>query len=311
MKKVITLLVVLGVLSTGYYGLGQVYKQEMYNGAMAFEASLSELNEKTVAISVGDISYFENQHAGNKPSILLIHGFAAYKENWVRFARSFKDEFHVVVIDLPAHGKSVKDMDLNYSLTNQVGWVNEFVQAVGLTRFHIAGNSMGGAITAIYAAQYPQNVLTATLIDPAGVHDYRSVMEDLLDKGDNPLVVKDAASFKRLMNFALEQPPFIPWPLTVVSAERAIKLKPLHDKLFDDMRAGKAADFKAMLKRIEVPTLVQWGEEDRVINYKNIEAFTAHIPNVKGHVWPNVGHAPMIEIPQEAAQMMLVHMQAH
>jgi len=310
MKKIITLLVVVGLLSTGYYGLGQVYKQQMYNGAMAFEASMSELSEKTVAISVGDISYFENEHAGNKPSILLIHGFGAYKENWVRFARPFKDDFHVVVIDLPAHGKSVKDMSLNYSLSNQVGWVHEFVQAIGLTRFHLAGNSMGGAISALYASQYPQKVFTATLIDPAGIHDHRSVMEDLLDKGVNPLVVEDTASFKRLMSFALEQPPFIPWPLTVVSAERAIKLKPLHDKLFDDMRVGHGEDFKEVLKRINVPTLVQWGEQDRVINYKNIEAFTALIPNVKGHVWPNVGHAPMIEIPQESAEMMLAHMQA-
>ncbi len=308
MKNIITLLVVLGLLSTGYYGLGQAYKQQMYDGAMAFEASLSELTEKTVEISVGQISYFENMHAGKKPSILLIHGFGAYKENWVRFARPFKEDFHVVVIDLPAHGKSVKDISLNYSLTNQVSWVHEFVQAVGLTRFHIAGNSMGGAISAMYAAQYPQLIFTATLIDPAGVHDHRSVMEDLLDKGDNPLVVHDTASFKRLMDFALEQPPFIPWPLTVVSAQRAITLKPLHDKLFDDMHARDSVDFKAVLKRINVPTLVQWGEQDRVINYKNIEAFTALIPNVKSHVWPNVGHAPMIEIPQASAQMMLAHM---
>jgi len=308
MKKLIALVLALGLLSGGYYGLGKAYKHEIFAGAMAFEASLSELTEKTTQISVGEISYLENQHAGNKPTVLLIHGFAAYKENWLRFARAFKDDFHVVIIDLPAHGKSVKDMSLNYSLSNQVLWVHEFAQAVGLSRFHLAGNSMGGAISAVYAANYPQQVISATLMDPAGIHDHRSVMQDLLEEGNNPLVVVDTASFKRLMNFALEQPPFVPWPITQVSAERAQMLKPLHDKLFKDMQVGQGDGFKAVLKSIQVPTQVQWGEQDRVINYKNIETFSALIPNVNAHVWPNVGHAPMIEIPQESAALMLAHM---
>ncbi len=160
---------------------------------------------------------------------------------------------------------------------------------------------MGGAISAVYAANYPQQVISATLMDPAGIHDHRSVMQDLLEEGNNPLVVVDTASFKRLMNFALEQ-------ITQVSAERAQMLKPLHDKLFKDMQVGQGDGFKAVLKSIQVPTQVQWGEQDRVINYKNIETFSALIPNVSAHVWPNVGHAPMIEIPQESAALMLAHM---
>jgi len=93
-----------------------------------------------------------------------------------------------------------------------------------------------------------------------------------------------------------------------VSAERAQQLKPLHDKLFKDMQVGQGDGFKAVLKSIQVPTQVQWGEQDRVINYKNIDTFSALIPNVSAHVWPNVGHAPMIEIPQESAALMLAHM---
>ena len=311
MKVLIGLIVALGTLWGGGYGLGTAYQQQIFDAAMSYESELSGLEEKTTQISVGQISYFENQHAGVKPSVLLVHGFAAYKENWLRFARHFKDDYHVVIIDLPAHGKSVKDMKLNYSLANQVKWVEEFAQAVGLKRFHLAGNSMGGAISALYAANNPEQVLSATLMDPAGVHDHRSVMQDLLDSGENPLVVVDTTSFKRLMNFALEQPPFVPWPITQVSADRAQTLKPIHDKLFADMQLGQGEDFKAMLKGIQVPIQVQWGEQDRVINYKNIDTFTALIPKASGHVWPNVGHAPMIEIPQQSAALMLAHMQAN
>ena len=238
-----------------------------------------------------------------------MHGFGANKENWLRFSRSFKDDYHVVIVDLPGHGKSLKSFDLNYTLDNQVAWLHEFTQSIGLKSFHLAGNSMGGAISAVYAVKYPSQVMSATLIDPAGVHDFRSVMQDLIDEGNNPLVVEDAQGFNELMDFALEQRPFIPWPITEVSAEKAKKLKPLNNKIWNDIQEGQGESFKPLLEKIRVPTLVQWGEQDRVINYKNIEVFKTLIPAVKTHIWPNVGHAPMVEIPSESAELMLSHIQ--
>lgn len=305
MKK--SLIISLAVFAIGivFVSLGSVYKFEIYHAAIGFEASQSELTAKKVTISIGDISYYENQQSADKPSVLLVHGFGAYKENWLRFTRPFKDDFHVVVIDLPGHGSSAQSMDLSYTLNNQVAWLNEFTQAVGLTTFHMAGNSMGGAITAQYTSHFPEQVLSAHLIDPAGVHDFRSVMQDYLDKGINPLVLKDPSGFSALMDFALEQPPFVPWPLTEVSALRAIALKEVHEKLWLDIREGLQQDFKQQLTVIKKPVFIQWGEEDRVINYKNMSVFEKLIPNVKTHLWAGVGHAPMIEIPYESAQLMI------
>ena len=310
MKTLIAVGTALVVLVGSYVVLGNLYAQQMYDAAIGMEADLSGLTEKQVSISIGDISYYENQQSTDKPSIVLVHGFGAYKENWLRFARVFKDDFHVVVIDLPGHGKSVQNPALIYSTNNQVAWVHEFVQAISLTKFHMAGNSMGGAITAQYSAQFPEQVLTATLIDPAGVTRYRSVMQDLIDAGNNPLVVESHADFLALMDFALEQSPFIPWPLTEVSAKRAHELKPLHDKLWLDMQVGHGEVFEAMLSTIQTPTLVMWGEQDRVINYQNMAVFEKLIPNATSELWPGVGHAPMVEIPKASAQRMLSHITA-
>jgi len=134
------------------------------------------------------------------------------------------------------------------------------------------------------------------------------VMQDLIDEGRNPLVVNNHDDFKRLMDFALEQPPFIPWPITVVSAERAQALKPVHDKLWFDMSREQDSGFQDLLPKIQAPTLVQWGDQDRVLNYKNAEVFKALIPNAQVHIWPNIGHAPMIEIPSDSAELMLSHL---
>ena len=309
MNKLTSFVVAVALLGGMLFGLGNVYKYEIYQAAINFEAGLSDLKERDTDISIGEIVYFENSQVDKKPSVLLVHGFGANKENWLRFSRSFKENYHVVIVDLPGHGKSVNSFDLNYSLENQVAWLHEFTQNIGLKSFHLAGNSMGGAISALYAVNYPDQVISATLIDPAGIHDFRSVMQDLIDEGNNPLLVEDAQGFNELLNFALEQRPFIPWPITVVSAEKAQARKPLYDKLWHDMKVGQGESFKPLLEQIRVPTLVQWGEEDRVINYKNIEVFKTLIPSVKTHVWPNVGHAPMVEIPKKSAALMLSHIQ--
>ncbi len=309
MNKLTSFVVAVALLGGMLFGLGNVYKYEIYQAAINFEAGLSDLKERDTDISIGEIVYFENSQVDKKPSVLLVHGFGANKENWLRFSRSFKENYHVVIVDLPGHGKSVNSFDLNYSLENQVAWLHEFTQNIGLKSFHLAGNSMGGAISALYAVNYPDQVISATLIDPAGIHDFRSVMQDLIDEGNNPLLVEDAQGFNELLNFALEQRPFIPWPITAVSAEKAQARKPLYDKLWHDMKVGQGESFKPLLEQIRVPTLVQWGEEDRVINYKNIEVFKTLIPSVKTHVWPNVGHAPMVEIPKKSAALMLSHIQ--
>lgn len=309
MNKLTSFVVAVALLGGMLFGLGNVYKYEIYQAAINFEAGLSDLKERDTDISIGEIVYFENSQVDKKPSVLLVHGFGANKENWLRFSRSFKENYHVVIVDLPGHGKSVNSFDLNYSLENQVAWLHEFTQNIGLKSFHLAGNSMGGAISALYAVNYPDQVISATLIDPAGIHDFRSVMQDLIDEGNNPLLVEDAQGFNELLNFALEQRPFIPWPITAVSAEKAQARKPLYDKLWHDMKVGQGESFKPLLEQIRVPTLVQWGKEDRVINYKNIEVFKTLIPSVKTHVWPNVGHAPMVEIPKKSAALMLSHIQ--
>lgn len=304
MKKLLWVVLALGLLAGGYVAVASVYQNEMYDGAMAMEAGLSHLEKKQVQISDGTISYLESAAEGKKASILLVHGFGAYKENWLRFARPLS-EYHVVVVDLPGHGESFKRQELRYDFDNQVAWLHEFAQKIGLQQFHMAGNSMGGGITALYAATYPEQVLSATLIDPAGIHDYRAVLQDYLDKGENPLVVQSTADFERLMDFALEQKPFVPWPITAVAAKRASALKPLHDKIFAEFNAPDGYNFKESISKISAPTLILWGQEDRIINYRNGEVFAGLIKGSRLQVMPGVGHAPMIEVPGQAAAQML------
>ena len=298
-QKVFILLIL--IFLTGCAGV----RNSFYEKAMAHEREKAGLVQKRITAGSKAISLLESRTAEDKPVIVLVHGFAANKENWVRFAAYLTDAYHVVAMDLPGHGDSEKDFRLNYSFRDQAGYVNEILTHLNIDRFHMAGNSMGGAISAIYAATYPDQVKSLFLIDPAGVHQHASELVRRLEKGENTLIVREKEDFYELMDFAMEQKPFIPWPVAGVMAEKTAANAAIHQKIFEDFTNPADYDIESELKKITAPTFILWGAKDRVIHVKNAEVFDALIPDSRLRVLENVGHAPMIEVPEQTADIYL------
>lgn len=308
-SKLLFAFLLIVVTGSSLYGIGSHYKYEIYQAAITFESEQALLTKKWLKVDVGsakslDIAYFENPRRAGQQSLLLIHGFGASKEGWLRYAAALSDRYHIVIIDLPGHGESTKDLALNYSIETQVDNVHHIAKELKLESFHIAGNSMGGAIASIYAAKYPNKIKTATLYDPAGIHDVESEMMVLLKQGKNPLIVSDAKSFENLLAFVMEKPPFIPWPITEVAAEQAGNKQQINAKIFTDISSGDKLMFKEKLQTIKSPTLIVWGTEDRVINVGNADIFEQLIPNSKKVILEGIGHVPMIEVPKQSADLL-------
>lgn len=150
------------------------------------ERGLAGLSEHSVQVDNLEIAYLEGGSEKN-PTLLLIHGFGADKDNWLRFARPLTERYHVVALDLPGFGDSSKPQQASYDVGTQAERVANFAAAIGVRRLHLAGNSMGGHIAALYAARHPEQVLSLALIDNAGVMPARKseLFEDL-ERGENP-----------------------------------------------------------------------------------------------------------------------------
>lgn len=284
--------------------LGACSRHTLYENAISWERSGAGLEESSVRVGEMTIAYLRNVEPVDGETIVLIHGFGANKDNWTRLSRELTNQFNVYAIDLPGHGDSSKALDLGYRFEDQVGHVSEILAALDIDKAHMMGNSMGGAITALYAATYPEQVRTAVLFDPAGIFEYDSELVGLVMEGDNPLIPSEEGDFKRLIDFALEKKPFVPWPIYDVMEEKAIANREVNEVIFDAIRdSGYEPDFRQAITHIEAPVLVIWGKEDRVINYRNADVFVKQIPDARKVVLEGVGHAPMVEVPEESAQL--------
>ena len=242
---------------------------------------------ETVEVGGRQIQYLELGEGGGTP-LLLLHGFGGDINEWAFNQEALAAERTVYAIDLPGHGGSAKDVD-GGNLEFFVDVVTGFMDEMSIEKAHISGHSMGGAIAGSLAVSRPERVESLSLIASVGLGeeinaDYiegfiaanrrkemRSVLGLLFADPDlvNRRFVNDVIRFKRLDG-----------------VDEA--LRKTADELFPD---GKQADVPA-LSEIEVPMLVVWGREDRIIPASHSENAPG---NARVEVLDETGHMPQME----------------
>ncbi|MCT7360800.1 alpha/beta fold hydrolase [Thalassolituus pacificus] len=295
----------LATLLLGGCSAGQ--QEVIYDKAIDFARSAVDLTLKTADTGDVNMSYLERQGTG--PTVLLLHGFSANKETWLKFAAELPQDYHLIIPDLAGHGETPAPLNQDYNLIRQAERLHQLMTIAGVNQFHIAGNSMGGAISAIYATRYPQQILSLTLMDAAGVDaPEQSEYMQALAQGKNPLIATDEESFEYRWNFVMSEPPLLPWPLRPVVVRKTIAREGINREIFSDMLATReeleASQFEQQLsEKVTMPTLIIWGEEDRVLDVSAAQVFKEKLPQAQVKIYPGIGHLPMVEIPAETAEL--------
>ena len=298
MKKLLAGLVTLlaAVAATLYF-----YPPALMASARLVETHLAGLSSQVVTAGELDFAYYDG---GPKlgETIVMVHGFGADKDNWLRMARHFSGRYHVVVPDLPGFGESSRPAG-SYDVGTQAERLADFIQALGVGKVHLVGNSMGGHIVALYAARYPDRVRSLALFDNAGVTaPHKSELFDLLEQGrPNPLVVTRVSDYDRLMDFVFVDPPVLPAPLKRYLADRAIANQAHYEAVFQQL-VQRYIPLEPELPKIQAPTLLLWGDKDRVLDVSSLDVMKPLIPHASKVVMKDCGHAPMIEQPAETAR---------
>jgi pimeloyl-ACP methyl ester carboxylesterase len=180
----------------------------------SLERTLAGVSQKS--LQVGDHNWVYAEKGEGEP-VLLLHGFAASKEVWMRMVADMPRGYRYIMPDLPGFGRSSYVPDANYDIPSQVPRLEAFASALGLSRFHLLGNSMGGNLAASYAATYPQRVVTLGLFAPSGVTQPNPIPSTLyqhqlqLNKTCHPHFANDSLHLQQLPHYHQQQPlPHLP-----------------------------------------------------------------------------------------------------
>jgi pimeloyl-ACP methyl ester carboxylesterase len=263
---------------------------------------------RSVALQGGDMHYHE---AGSGPPLLLLHGSGPGVSGWANFGANlefFAKSHRVIVPDLPGYGKT--SAALGASPPETVGVVLQLMEAIGIERADLIGNSFGGMIGSQLAANVPQRVRRLVSIGGIGLYTMSAFPGEgfgrLVDFVENPNRETLIAWLKSMVydhSFVTEEMIEARLALAtkpeILAASRMIYSRAALDAIAANMRGPNALSPVAHLPKIEAPTLLCWGRDDRVTPLDGAMVPMRIIPNCELHVFPHCGHWTMIE--QKAA----------
>jgi len=273
-----------------------------FDVALRLQRRAAGLADRQVEVDGHRIAYLDG---GRGEPLLLLHGFGASRDNWTPIARELTRHFRVIAPDLPGYGDSSRRPEVGYSLEDQLSRITGFTRALGLTRFHLGGNSMGGYLAAHYAARNPAAVASLWLLAPAGVMSaVPSEVMAALARGGNPLLVHSEADFEHVVDLCFVRAPWMPAAFRRVLARRAMADAAFHARLFGELFETPVA-FEDALPGLALPTLICWGERDRILDASGARILQALLPGSHLALMPDTGHVPMMEKPRETAAHFL------
>ncbi len=298
MKIFKRIIIAVAVVITAVILLSFLFPEKLYKFSVNLQHNSTGLVQKEVTIGDHKIVYLES--GSGSETIVLIHGFGADKENWPKLVKALP-EYHYIIPDLPGFGESTKIESAKYDVVSQVQRLDKFLTQLNLKKFYIAGNSMGGNISGVYAAEYPQKIKGLILVNNAGVNSpIKSELFKSLEKGVNPLLVNNREDYNRLLEFVFVKVPFIPYPIKGVLADRAAVSRKFNDKIFADITAAPAM-LEPRFSALTMPVLIIWGDKDRLLDVSSVAVLEKGIKNHTSKILKECGHAPMMERPVETA----------
>lgn len=227
----------------------------------------------------------------NPKTILILHGWGQNLENWKGVAEHLSSKYKVVSLDLPGFGSSTQPIDV-FDIQKYSDFVNEFIDKLSLFRLTLIGHSFGGKISIKIAADNPK-IDKLFLISPSGIED-------------RPFFVKVKAAIPKILKI------FLFW------LPQSLKEKYIQTLGSSDYKnAGEMREtFKKIVgtrvttfaERIEIPTIIIWGEKDTELNFKNAKLLKSLITNSTLRILWGVDHSPNISATEKLSELLLEYL---
>ncbi|WP_184648373.1 alpha/beta fold hydrolase [Sphingopyxis sp. JAI128] len=258
----------------------------------------------------GQRIHYRDQGKRDGPAIVLLHGSNSSLHTWEPLVRRLGGTYRIVTLDLPGHGLTGGTPDKDYGAAGMMAAVDVVAAKTGLDHFILGGNSMGGWVGWRYALAQPERVDALVLLDAAGM----------------PLRMGEKAPPSNI-GFRILEYRFGRWLATQITpralVEESLRGSVERQTIVDDAmidrywellrfpgnreatvlraRMDREPAMAARVGEIEAPTLILFGDKDRLINPTAAKSFNERIAGSEVVLLPGIGHLPMEEAPDATA----------
>jgi pimeloyl-ACP methyl ester carboxylesterase len=244
------------------------------------------------------------------PALILLHGFGSSLLTWEAWASALSDRYRVIRYDQPGFGLTGPDPTGDYSDARGMAVLAALMDRLGIARATLIGNSMGGKLAWMFAADYPSRVDRLVLISPDG---YASPGFEYGRRAKVPAVVRLLPyllpGWLLRMNLAPAYgDPAALTPETLARYRDMMLVPGVRAAMISRMEQVELQPPETLLHRIRAPTLLLWGERDALIPFRNAQDYLREIAGSRLVSFPELGHVPMEEAPQKSLQPLLAFM---
>lgn len=232
---------------------------------------------------------------GRGRPVILLHGWLGSWELWRDTIEILGREYRTYALDFFGFGDSL-DRNANFSVSNYVDLVNEFMDRLGIVKAPLIGHSMGGTVSLGVAHRYPERVVKVTVIGSP-------------IQGNSLNFFLKLSGFKRIADLTFGIPGVLPGFVYAITHLAANDGPALHamvkkdltnvtvDSFFQSIGTLRQTDLRNDLHELQMPLLGIYGRKDIIVSPKQSKVLLQHAPTAKEAWFENSGHFPMRDEP--------------
>ena len=250
---------------------------------------------------VGGVRWRSREVEGRGEAVIFVHGLLASSASWKEVLGPASAGRPAIAVDLPGFGASDRPWPFDYTVEGEAEALVRYLDARGLSRVALVGNSLGGSTVMAAAARHPNRVSALVLVAPATSHvriplPVRVLRTPVAGELAIALSTRTSVAFglrhriyARSSNVDEERIDDAWLPLTVPGTRRAALRAIRSDP-------ARYADLEA---RVAAPTLIVWGRDDRLLRVREAQELHERMPGSRLVTLPDAGHLPQREAPRQ------------
>lgn len=237
--------------------------------------------------------YYEFNGDPNAAVLTLVNGHTRTSSDFRAMSRFLNDRgLSTLAFDNRGAGKTTIKSPI--SLSGFCQDILDLWAEVGIKKSHLLGISMGGFIAQYLSAYYPERVASLILVSTTG--DRRFIIDSGLEWQNDPHAIEEKLGLLFAPNYVANNKPLI--KAMVSQIQKAIVEGDFLNRARAQREAVRSFPMEGLAERIQCPTLIVHGDEDRAVDVEAVRDLEKRIPKTKKIIYRGVGHLILAENPK-------------